>query len=201
VTKVSLRQRHTDRTRTAIAEAAVELFAERGFAATTVDDIAERAEVAPRTFFRYFPAKESVLFHDIETKLGIVREALLARPADEPAHASVVTVFAALGEQFSADPVKLQFIRRLVNEEPKLLIHPRHAMIEHFEETVVRALAERDGVEPDVGLRAMTAALLSCVGIAFTAFINDGGRGSFRDSLREAIDACRVGFADVDVPR
>ena len=41
----------------------------------------------------------------------------------------------------------------------------------------------------------MTAALLSCVGVAFNAFINDGVVGSLRDSLDEALAACRVAFA------
>jgi hypothetical protein len=58
----------------------------------------------------------------------------------------------------------------------------------------VRVLAERAGVEPTLGLRAMTAALLSCVGVAFNAFINDGARGSFRDALDEALEACRLAF-------
>jgi AcrR family transcriptional regulator len=141
VTNVSLRQRHTDRTRAAIAEAAIELFAARGFASTTVDDIAARADVAPRTFFRYFPTKESVLFHDMEMKLGMVRELLLARPLDEPPHVSVIAVFGALGEEFASDHTKSQFICRLATEEPKLLSHPRHLMIEHFEDELVRVLA------------------------------------------------------------
>jgi AcrR family transcriptional regulator len=194
VTSVSLRQRHTDRTRAAIAEAALELFAERGFAATTVDDIAARADVAPRTFFRYFPTKESILFHDMEIKLGMVRELLSARPLDEPPYVSLIAVFAELGSEFTSDHAKSQFICRLAAEEPKLLSHPRHLMIEHFEEELVRVLAERAGVEPDLALRAMTAALLSCVGIAFNDFINKGATGSFRTSLDEALAACRAAF-------
>ena len=198
MTSVSLRQRHTDRTRAAIAEAALALFAERGFAATTVDDIAARADVAPRTFFRYFPTKESVLFSDMEIKLGMIRELLLARPLDEPPHVSVIEVCSALGEEFSSDHVKSQFICRLAAEDPTLLTHPRHLMIEHFEDELVRVLAERAGVEPDVGLRAMTAALLSCVGVAFNAFIDAGAVGSFRESLDEALAACRIAFAPAD---
>jgi len=197
VTTVSLRQRHTDRTRTAIAEAAIALFAERGFASTTVDDIAARADVAPRTFFRYFPTKESVLFYDMEVKLGMMRELLLARPADEPAYSSIIAVFSALGDEFASDHTKSEFICRLAAEEPKILSHPRHLMIEHFEDEIVRVLAERAGVEPDVGLRAMTAALLSCAGVAFNAFINDGATGSFRESLDEALSACRTAFVAV----
>jgi hypothetical protein len=61
-------------------------------------------------------------------------------------------------------------------------------------------LAERAGVEADLGLRAMTAALLSCVGVAFNAFINDGASGSFRASLDEALAACRVAFAPTEPP-
>ena len=67
-------------------------------------------------------------------------------------------------------------------------------MIEHFEDELVRVLAERAGVEPDLGLRAMTAALLSCVGVAFNAFINGGAVGSFRSTLDEALAACRIAF-------
>ena len=198
MTTVSLRQRHADRTRAAIADAALELFAERGFAATTVDDIAARADVAPRTFFRYFPTKESVLFHDMEIKLGLIRELLLARPLDEPPHVSVIEVCGALGEEVSADHAKSEFICRLAAEDPTLLTHPRHLMIEHFEDELVRVLAERAGVEPDVGLRAMTAAILSCVGVAFNAFINGGAVGSFRSTLDEALAACRIAFAPTD---
>ena len=200
MTNVSLRQRHTDRTRAAIADAALELFAERGFAATTVDDIAARADVAPRTFFRYFPTKESVLFHDMEIKLGLIRELLLARPLDEPPHVSVIEVCGALGEEVSSDHAKSEFICRLAAEDPTLLTHPRHLMIEHFEDELVRVLAERAGVEPDVGLRAMTAAILSCVGVAFNAFINGGAVGSFRATLDEALAACRIAFAPADAP-
>jgi TetR/AcrR family transcriptional regulator, regulator of mycofactocin system len=194
VTSVSLRQRHTDRTRAAIAEAALALFAERGFAATTVDDIAARADIAPRTFFRYFPTKESVLFDDMDIKLGLMRERLLARPADEPPYVSLVAVFKELGDEFSSDQTKSQFICRIAAEEPKLLTHPRHLMIETFEDELVRVLAERAGVEPDLGLRAMTAALLSCVGVAFNAFINNGATGNFHDSLNDALAACRIAF-------
>jgi AcrR family transcriptional regulator len=58
----SLRDIHKSRTRLALREAALKLFAARGYDTTKTEEIAEKAGVSPRTFFRYFPTKESVLF-------------------------------------------------------------------------------------------------------------------------------------------
>src|SRR5258707_8479830 len=80
----SLRQRHAERTRDAIVAAAYELFATKGYAETTIDEIAERADIAPRTFFRYFPAKEALLFHQSTDQVDEAVERLRARPPDEP---------------------------------------------------------------------------------------------------------------------
>jgi AcrR family transcriptional regulator len=58
----SRRQAHKTRTQRLLQQAALELFAKHGYDTTTTEAIAERAGVSPRTFFRYFPTKESVLF-------------------------------------------------------------------------------------------------------------------------------------------
>src|SRR6266540_3984051 len=64
MSQVSLRERKKARTRAAIREHAMRLFREQGFAETTVDQIAEAADVSPSTFFRYFPNKEAVILQD-----------------------------------------------------------------------------------------------------------------------------------------
>src|SRR5262245_30139869 len=75
-----LRERKKRRTRQAIAEAAMELFKERGFDAVTVADVAEAADVSVKTVFNYFPAKEDLVLHGGEERRAAVIEAVRTRP-------------------------------------------------------------------------------------------------------------------------
>src|ERR1700730_16637798 len=75
-----LRERKKQRTRETIARAAHELFAERGYHATTLPDIAEAADVSTRTIFAYFSSKEDILFSDF----AVMREALAQQLAERP---------------------------------------------------------------------------------------------------------------------
>ena len=61
---LGLRERKKIKTRQAIRREAFRLIDENGYATTTVEQIAEAAEVSPSTFFRYFPSKESLLLAD-----------------------------------------------------------------------------------------------------------------------------------------
>jgi mycofactocin system transcriptional regulator len=63
---------------------ALELFAERGFEATTVDDLAEAAGIGRRTFFRYFPSKNDVVYGDFDAALDDLRARLAATPTGVP---------------------------------------------------------------------------------------------------------------------
>ncbi len=72
----SLREQKKVKTRVALVQAAFELFLEQGFEATSVDAIAIRAEVSRRTFFRYFPSKEWVLFRSHHERLALLVAAL-----------------------------------------------------------------------------------------------------------------------------
>lgn len=71
------------RTHRAIAEAASRLFAERGYEETTIADIAEAADVSPRTFFSYFPSKDDVVFAEMDERISQVRRRVADRPAGE----------------------------------------------------------------------------------------------------------------------
>ncbi|MFJ9818527.1 TetR/AcrR family transcriptional regulator [Streptomyces sp. NPDC101151] len=79
-----LRERKKDQTRQNLRACAARLFAEQGFADTTVADIAACANVSTRTFFRYFDSKEDLLLPDGMEIFAAVEQALAQRPLDEP---------------------------------------------------------------------------------------------------------------------
>lgn len=81
--EVGLRDRKKHRTRVAIEDAALDLFERQGYDATTVEQVAERAEVSTTTFFRYFPTKAEVVLSDQGQKLPALHQAILDRPAGE----------------------------------------------------------------------------------------------------------------------
>ena len=118
--KVGLAARKKERTRRQLAEAAAELFYERGYAATTVDDIVAAVDVSPRTFFRYFPTKEDLVVALGSTSLDLFLEALRARPLEESLREAVV---AAVDQSLAPgweDTTKVRAFLDLLRETPAL---------------------------------------------------------------------------------
>jgi len=84
--EAGLRERSKARRRAAIIRAAFELFAERGYDATTVADIAEAAEVAPRTVSMYFPAKQDIAMSRLGDGVASLTAAIQDRRPGETVH-------------------------------------------------------------------------------------------------------------------
>jgi len=78
----SLRDKHKNQTASALRAAALKLFAAQGYDATTTEEIAEKAGVSARTFFRYFPTKESLLFFGEHDWVQSYAEELPLQPAE-----------------------------------------------------------------------------------------------------------------------
>jgi AcrR family transcriptional regulator len=77
-----MRTRKKARTRVAIQDAALDLFAEQGYEATSVEQIALRADVSASTFFRYFGAKADIILNDQDTQLPQLCAAILSQPLE-----------------------------------------------------------------------------------------------------------------------
>jgi len=142
------RERKKLETRAALEGAALRLFAERGYEQTTVEDIADAADVAVRTFFRYFASKQHVLFGDVA--MGFVsrlRDALALRPADEAPVAAVAAAMETLNIVSDDEHREIMARMRLVRELPELM--PAYLTVLHqMQETIAEFVARRTG-EPD----------------------------------------------------
>ncbi|MFE2260305.1 TetR/AcrR family transcriptional regulator [Streptomyces griseosporeus] len=141
-----LRERKKTRTRQAIREAAHRLIEERGYEATTVEQIAERAEVSASTVFRYFPAKEDIVLTDGYDPVLLAE--LRARPAGEPWARSLRCALRRAVERALADGEELRLRTRLLAEVPAL----RSRMTESTADTarvLCRVIADRTGRDPE----------------------------------------------------
>ncbi|MDQ1171992.1 AcrR family transcriptional regulator [Microbacterium testaceum] len=107
-------------TRERLRTASMELFAERGFDATTVPDIVERAGVTRRTFFRHFGDKREVFFGDDEIP-RLAAEMLASAPADMPPFAIAWAGFLSLAaDRFEPRRHEIVAARELIESEPAL---------------------------------------------------------------------------------
>ena len=167
-----LRERKKQRTREAIIDAALRLFAERGFERTTVADIAAAADIAPRTFFGYFAAKEDVVFHDFDRAYAGLQERLTHRePGETAIDAMRGWIAALLAEADFEDPREI-LTRELIRSTPALREHDR-ALMSRFEVALGDAVASDLG--PDQGpLRPrMVAAAAGAALSMLEAFYDD----------------------------
>jgi AcrR family transcriptional regulator len=92
----------SERTRAALRRAALTRFLAQGVEATTVDEIAADAGVTVRTFYRHFATKHDLLFADYDAGLHWFRQALAARPTDEPVVGSVQAAIFAFPNDVTA---------------------------------------------------------------------------------------------------
>jgi AcrR family transcriptional regulator len=195
-----LRERHMDRTRAAIVDAALALFSEQGFTETTVDAIAERADVGRRTFFRYFPAKESVLFHDIDNQIQATLDSLTGRPADEPPFTALIAVLRESAGRFSADLEKRQLLAKVAHECDNLLVHHRAVVMRRLEDMITAEIARRAGVpDDDLATGAAVAAILAAYGSAVRRWILQGAHEDLQPLVETALAATQEALASTKV--
>jgi AcrR family transcriptional regulator len=183
-----LRARKKVQTRLALARAAMRLFEERGFAATTVDDIAAAANVSRRTFFRYFTTKEEVFVVDPQGKLDALHVALADGPPGEPTIAALRRGLLALAATYF-DPELLRAEARVAYKEPDVAAAALAYQV-RWEDTLAEEVAADLGVDiagdPRPRIVAHTTVAVMRAGIA--AWFQDGGSGDVVAYVADTFD-------------
>jgi AcrR family transcriptional regulator len=163
MTTTGLRERKKQQTREAIHRAAMRLFAERGFEATTIADIAAAADIAPRTFFSYFATKEEVVFANFEAAFAQLDAALRERPAGTTALDALRGWIVEAARRFGADTEQERLEYKLVKESPAVAACDLQHM-RRVERRLAEAVAEDLG-EPPEALRPRLVAATTIAAI------------------------------------
>jgi AcrR family transcriptional regulator len=188
-----LRERKKLRTRRALADAALRLFAANGFDATTLEELADAAEVSKSTFTRTFAAKEAA---GIEAEaelwtafLGTLSASALSGPVLGGLHRALAAAVAGLDETWEE-----RFIatRRLVIAEPALLRYVEHYRAD-TKEQLAASLADKLALDADdLRLHVLAELAITAFSMAGRAWVRAGGAGgraALLDSLNDAIKA------------
>ena len=175
--------------------AALRLFGERGFEGTTVEAISAAADVAPRTFFRYFPAKVDVLFADHDDLVALLRQTLSDRPPGEPIARAVRRATLAGVERLLDDPSIYLTRSGLADSIPAASSRSRQLDAD-YENVIAAAIAAERGVDPmtDLHARVEARALWSASRAARQVWLATEGAADPRRLLNDAFDLVENGF-------
>lgn len=157
------RERKKAQTRRSLADAALQLFLDRGYDQVGVKDVADAADVSVTTLFKYFPSKEALVFDqddDLEAALvAAVRERAPGQSIPQALRERVLLMQASV-----ADPRSAAFMRMV--EDTPVLRDYAHRMWMRHEEAVARAIAEEVGApEADVTSAALARFALEARGL------------------------------------
>src|SRR6266498_2846035 len=187
-----------ERTRRAIrdelTQLAKDLFVEKGYDETTIDDLAAAAGMSKRTFFRYFASKEELVMGKYEFFGQQLAEDLAARPAGEPLWVSLRQIFGRVADHVEGDAraTELVAMEKIVRDHPTLNASYLER-VSRMQELVLDEVRTRTG-RPDPAdprTAAIVGAAFSCLIAAWTTWLTTNQAQPFGDLLDQAMDAIR----------
>jgi AcrR family transcriptional regulator len=188
------RERKRVATRAAIEDAAWRLFAERGFTATSVDAIAEHADVAPRTVFRYFPSKDAVLYGDSSSLEQDFRDSLSASPDDEPAVASFAAALRAIAPLVDGQRDRHLLRRRILSDDRGPAVADRLGALDEKSHMLEELVAERTGADlGEPGVQLLAGLVGTVMAVTYRQWIEAGAV----TPLVDVLDATWRRFAEL----
>jgi len=167
-----------------LAKAAMTLYADQGFDQTTVAEIAARAGLTERTFFRHFADKREVLFYGQEMLRDLLVRAVADAPASATAMDAVGAAFEAAGAMLQENPDRVRLRDAIVSAHAEL--RERELIkLAALASAVAGALRDRGIAEPAASLAAETG--VAVFKIAFARWISEPGQPDLPGIIRESM--------------
>jgi AcrR family transcriptional regulator len=195
-----LRERKKAETRRALRVAAYELAVERGPDRVTVADIADAANVSVRTFFNYYPSKESAIVGIDSVLVEVARQRLLGRPASESPFDALRHVFTPDENTDVSDLADSQATRvRLVLAHPGLK-DAQLAGLAELSRVLTEAVAQRVGLDPsDLYAATLVSSMISAFHLVLSRWEANDRTRPLREELDEAFGMIGRGFTSMQV--
>jgi TetR/AcrR family transcriptional regulator, regulator of mycofactocin system len=184
------RERKKRETHDRLVGEAIRLFAERGYEATTTEDISDAADLAQRTFFRHFPSKEAVLYGDQGEAIDRIRAVFDARPADESTLDSLRAALVAHAASMVKDKQLWLLRAQLSSRVPEVESYTRAVVQVAWENAIAEGVARRLGAGSGDPRPAIVAgAALAAMRSAMRRWGSSNGRASLTRLLDESLNA------------
>jgi AcrR family transcriptional regulator len=193
--ELGLRERKKQERRRCIEDAAIDLFEAHGFDGTTIEDIAAAADIAPRTFFYYFPTKEDVVLADYASRLERIIDALGHRPASEAPWAALQASFITVAADYEASRDDL--IRRFTIMAAHPPVYARSLQLQSgWEDALTDALMQRAAHHiENLESRLLAATALACMRSSLRHWILTGHRMALPDLIDSCFDRLSKGLS------
>ena len=176
-----------------LAKAAMELYGEQGFEQTTVAEIAARAGLTERTFFRHFADKREVLFYGMEMMRDLLVRAVAAAPAAATAMDAVGAAFEAAGSMLQENPERVRLRDAIVSANAELR-ERELTKLAAFAAAIAGALRDRGIPEPTASLAAETGVAVFKVAVA--RWVSGLGQPDLPGIIRDLMEESREVLAD-----
>jgi AcrR family transcriptional regulator len=174
---------HTSRTRRALVDAALTLFAREGYETTTTEEIAEAAGVSPRTFFRYFPTKESVLFFGEYEFARSFAGVFLSQPPARREIDAIRDSFVVLAPGVARLRKRIKLYQQAVASSAVLRGREQVNHAEHAA-TISQAIADRRGLaHPDASCELLAAVSVLVLQRALERWLSAPRRTDLGDTI------------------
>ncbi len=193
----SLRERKKARTRARLVQVATRLFLDEGFEETTVGAIAAAADISPRTFFRYFPTKEAIVFRHHDERVALLRRLLAEHRTPAMPFVGVERALLAFAREFERSADELLAEWRIVTASPLLVARDVELDFEYEAAIAASVIGAGDPAAPVDSPRArlFAGALFGVIRAVMQEWYDGGCEASLVALGTEGLALVGAGFA------
>ncbi|MBP2330022.1 AcrR family transcriptional regulator [Kibdelosporangium banguiense] len=197
---MGLRELKMARTRQLIADKAFELFVERGFDQTTVEQIAAAAEVGPRTLYRYYPTKEALIVKFVEAHLLVAVERLREQPDDAPLSEALYALIDSVITTTMENADRVLAIYEMAGRAPGIQAQFSEVW-KRWCDSVSDEVARRyKGRSPELAARLAAASANVVIDVSIRTWAESGGTANIRRVVNRSLELIRAGDVPIAEP-